>query len=146
MPTTERSMPLPRQLEDLPADVRSTVRAAVRVVREAAPRLDEIACDMKRPASKSMMWKLVRYRAGDGDVAGIGTHGSDVYLYLHRGRELDDGSGILEGGGRTMRFIRLSSPADASGPQVRRLVREAVRLGAPKRSRPRNVRGRHPEG
>lgn len=135
MPTPDRPMPLPKQLEDLPADVRSTVRAAVHAVREAAPQLDEIACDMARPASKSMIWKLVRYRTGDGDVAGIGTHGSDVYLYFQRGRELDDGSGLLEGGGKTMRFVRLASPADASKAGVRRLLRRAFRLGAAGRSR-----------
>lgn len=119
----------------LPPAVRATLRAARRAVREASPGAEEVACRMERPAWRSMMWKLFRYRVGDGDVAGIGTHGSDVYLYFQRGRELDDGSGLLEGGGKTMRFVRLASPADASKAGVRRLLRRAFRLGAAGRSR-----------
>ena len=46
-----------------------------------------------------------------------------------RGRELDDGIGLLEGGGSTMRSIRLRTPGDAARPAVKRIVRKAFKLG-----------------
>jgi hypothetical protein len=50
-------------------------------------------------------------------------------LFFFRGRELDEGTGLLEGGGKRLRFIRLRSPTDADRPPVKRMVRKAFRLG-----------------
>ena len=60
--------------------------------------------------------------------AGIGTFPTYASLFFYRGRELDDGSGLLEGGGKDMRFIRLRSPADAQSPATKRMVRRAFTL------------------
>ena len=66
-------------------------------------------------------------------VAAIGTYPRYATLFFFRGRELDDGSGLLEGGGKELRFIRLRSPADAGRPPVKRLVRKAFTLRGTRR-------------
>lgn len=75
------------------------------------------------------MWKLVRYAADGANVVAIGTFPTYATLFFYRGRELDDGSGLLEGGGKDMRFIRLPTAADAERPAVKRMVRKAFKLG-----------------
>ena len=76
------------------------------------------------------MWKLIRYAIDGRDVVGIGAFTGHASLVLYRGRELDDGSGLLQGGGKDARFITLRTPADAERPAVVRMVRKAFKLGA----------------
>ncbi|HYU64153.1 MAG TPA: DUF1801 domain-containing protein [Verrucomicrobiae bacterium] len=116
------------QLEKVPPAVRPNVQAAIRTVREVAPRAEEILYRMAAPRSSRMMWKLVRYAIDGEDVVGIGTFVDHSTIYFYHGRELDDGSGLLQGGGKEMRFITLRSPADAGRAEVKQMVRKAFRL------------------
>jgi hypothetical protein len=75
------------------------------------------------------MWKIVRYAVDGANVVGIGTFPGHSTLFFYRGRELDDGSGLLEGSGKDSRFVRLRAPADAERPAVKRLVQKAFKLG-----------------
>jgi hypothetical protein len=75
------------------------------------------------------MWKLVRYAVDGENVVGIGTFPRHSALFFYRGRELDDGSGLLEGSGKDSRFITLRVPADAERPAVKQLLRKAFKLG-----------------
>ena len=121
-------------LKQLASPVRATVVAARRAVRAAAPKATEHPYESKPPRSKSALWKIARYSLGAADVAGIGASSKHVLLYFHRGTELDDGSGLLEGGGKTMRSIKQDAPRDAERPEVKRLLRKAFLLAAqPKR-------------
>ena len=117
------------QLKNVPSAVRPTVRAAIKVVKEVAPKSEEIAYQMAAPRSSRTMWKLARYAAGGANVVGVGTFPNHSTLFFYRGRELDDGSGLLQGGGKEMRFITLRAPADAERPEVKRLVRKAFKIG-----------------
>lgn len=112
----------------MPPAVRPIVQAAVKIVREIAPDAEEIAYNMAAPRSKSMVWKLVRYAVDGKNVVGIGTLTAHSNLFFYQGRELDDGSGLLQGGGKEMRFITLKSPADLRRPEVKRMVRKAFQL------------------
>jgi hypothetical protein len=49
-------------------------------------------------------------------------------MFFYRGRELEDGSGLLQGSGRDSRFIALRTPADAEQPAVRKMVQKAFGL------------------
>jgi hypothetical protein len=118
------------QLEKLPAEVRPMMTAARRVVMAAAPSAVEIPYNSTRPSNPSTMWKLARYTVNGENVVGIGTFTKHSALYFYRGRELDDGSGLLQGGGKDMRFITLRGPADADRPAVKQLVRRAFKLTA----------------
>ncbi|HKC20397.1 MAG TPA: DUF1801 domain-containing protein [Candidatus Dormibacteraeota bacterium] len=113
------------RINEVPAAVRPIVEAAVDTIHEVAPHAEEIAYDMAAPKSKTMVWKLVRYAAGGENVVGVGTLTGHSMIFFYRGRELDDPAGVLQGGGKEMRFVRLDSPDDARRPEVKRLIKKA---------------------
>jgi uncharacterized protein YdeI (YjbR/CyaY-like superfamily) len=117
------------QLKKLPPSVRSIVQAARRTVKAAAPEASEIIYQSQPPRSKSYMWKMVRYAVDGRNVVGIGAFSAYAALFFYRGREIDDGGGVLQGGGKEMRAITLRVPADAQRPAVARIVRRAFKLG-----------------
>lgn len=127
--TPSAEFSLPEQLKRVPAAVRPTVRAAIRTVKEIAPKAHRITYRSLPPRSASAMWKIVRYSVDGANVVGIGTFPNHSTMFFYRGRELDDGSGLLQGSGRNARFITLRSAADAEKPVVKRLVRKAFKLG-----------------
>ena len=116
------------QMKRIPSAVRPTVQAARRTVKALAPKAKEMAYQSEPPRSKSALWKIVRYALEDEPVVGIGSFPTYATLYFYRGREIDDASGLLEGSGKDMRFTRLRTPADATRPDVRRLIRKAFAL------------------
>lgn len=126
---TVKKIPLSEQLERIPAKTRPTVKAAIKTVKRIAPNADEITYNSQPPRSKSAMWKIVRYAEGGANVVGIGTFTDYAALFLYRGRELDDGSGLLKGSGKDSRFITLHTPADAAQPAVKGLIKKAFSLG-----------------
>jgi hypothetical protein len=128
---------LPTQLRALPAAVRAIVQAARRTVKAAAPSAIEVGCQMAQPRSKSMMWKVCRYGSAgeEGYVVALGAFANHASIFFARGAELEDGSGILEGSGKELRYVTLRTPADAERAIVRRVVRNAFRLGTGKPSR-----------
>jgi len=140
MPGTDIS--LSDQIKKIPPSVRPTVKAALKTVRDAAPDADEITYRSQAPRSKSAMWKLARYAVNGVNVVGVGTFTDHSTIFFYRGRELEDGSGLLQGGGKDARFVTLRSPADAEKPAVKRLVRKAFKLGAPPRQGAATPKGR----
>lgn len=116
-------------MREVPTVVRSTLQAARRTVKAIAPKAAEVAYQGGAPRSKTFMWKIARYAVDGANVVGIGTYPGHSNLFFYRGRELDDGSGLLEGGGKEMRFITLRAPADAERPAVKKMVRKAFKLG-----------------
>lgn len=116
-------------IKKVPPTVRPIVRAARRAVKAVAPKADEISYQSQPPRSSTYMWKIVRYTVDGENVVGIGTFPRHSTLFFYRGRELDDGSGLLEGSGKDSRFITLRAPADAEHPAVTRLLRDAFKLG-----------------
>jgi hypothetical protein len=123
-------IPLSDHLGKILPAVRPTVEAAIRAVKEAAPKADEITYRSQPPRSTRAMWKIVRYAVAGANVVGIGAFPNHATLFFYRGRDLDDGSGLLQGGGKDLRFITLRAPADAERPVVKRLIRKAFKLGA----------------
>jgi hypothetical protein len=122
-------IPISEHLRTIPPAVRPTVEAARQMVVAIAPKAREVTYQSQAPRSSRSLWKLVRYAVGDSYVVGIGTYPTYASLFFYRGRELDDKDGLLEGGGKDMRFIRLRATADAEQQAVKRLVRNAFRLG-----------------
>jgi hypothetical protein len=124
-----KQIPVSEHIKKVPPTVRPIVRAARRMVKAVAPKADEISYQSQPPRSSTYMWKIVRYAVDGTNVVGIGTFPRHSTLFFYRGRELDDGSGLLEGSGKDSRFITLKTPADAERPAVKRLLREAFTLG-----------------
>ena len=116
------------QTRKVPAAVRPTVKAAIAAVRNVAPRATEIPYQMEAPRSERMMWKIVRYAVNGENVVGVGTFPRHSTIFFYRGRELDDGSGLLQGKGKDTRFVTLRSPADVEKPAVKKLLRNAFAL------------------
>ena len=125
----DKPIPIADHIKKIPPAVRPTVQAARRSVRAAAPKAEEISYQSQPPRSSSYMWKIVRYAVGGKNVVGIGTFPRHSTLFFYRGRELDDGSGLLEGSGKDSRFITLHAPADAERPAVKQLLKKAFKLG-----------------
>ena len=121
---------LSEQIRKIPPATRPTVQAAIRAVKEEAPKAQEITYRSSAPRSKAMMWKIVRYAVDGVNVVGIGTFSNHSAMFFYRGRELDDGSGLLQGSGKDSRFITLHAPADVDRPVVKRLVRKAFKLAS----------------
>src|SRR5437899_4453443 len=117
------------QVNKVPAGVRPIVKAAIKSIKEVAPKATEIAYQMEQPHSSRMMWKLVRYAVDGENVVGIGTFPKHSTIFFYRGRELDEGKGVLQGSGKDSRFLTLRTPADASSAQVKRLLKRAFELG-----------------
>lgn len=115
-------------LRNVSPAVRLTVVAARRTVKAAAPNAKEIAYRSSPPRSSRAMWKLARYAKDDVNVLAIGTFPRHATIFFYRGRELDDGSGLLQGSGKDLRFITLYTPADAERPAVKQIVRRAFAL------------------
>jgi uncharacterized protein DUF1801 len=129
--TSNKAAPGPslaEHLKKIPPAVRPTVQATRRTIKAVAPSVTEVSYRSEPPRSNRALWKIVRYDVDGENVAGIGVFPTYASLFFYRGRELDDGSGLLEGGGKDMRFIRLRSPADAQSPATKRMVRRAFTL------------------
>jgi hypothetical protein len=127
---TDTKTSLSEQIRKIPAATRPMVEAAIKTVKEAAPKAaDEITYRMQQPpAGSRMMWKIVRYAVEGENVVGVGTFSRHASIFFYRGRELDDGSGLLQGSGKDSRFITLRSSADSEQPIVKQLVRKAFKL------------------
>ena len=121
---------MPEAPVKLPAATRPIVEAARKTVRAVAPRADEIACQSKKPRSPSMMWKLVRYAVDGEVVVTIGTFTKHASMFFARGAELDDPTGLLQGTGKSLRYITLRTPDDAKGPIVGKILRQAFAIAA----------------
>jgi len=122
-------IPVSEHIKKIPPAVRPIVQAARRTVKAVAPTAHEISYQSGPPRSSTYMWKIARYAVDRANVVGIGTYPRHSTMFFYRGRELDDGSGLLEGSGKDSRFITLRTPADAERPDVKRMVRKAFKLG-----------------
>lgn len=131
MPTAA-SASVSEHLRRIPPALRPTVQAARRTVKAAAPKAKEITYRSSRaPGAKSpSMYKLFRYVVDDVQVAGIGTFPKYAAMFFARGGELDDPGRLLVGSGKA-RLVRLRTPADAERPALKRIVKQAFKLGGP---------------
>lgn len=63
-------------------------------------------------------------KVGD-QVCAITVNARYVNLMFHKGTELDDPHGLLEGTGKKIRHVKIRSAADLSHPGIRELLAEA---------------------
>lgn len=125
-----REITLSEQIKKIPPATRPIVEAAIKTVKEAAPKADEITYRMEQPREGSaMMWKIVRYAVNGENIVGVGTFSKHASIFFYRGRDLADAGGLLHGSGKESRFVTLRSAADAEQPAVKKLVRQAFKIG-----------------
>ena len=113
---TNAQIPVAEYVRRVPADLRPTLQAARRTIKQIAPQSSETA------------WRTwpIRYRQGDVYVVAVGNYPRWVSIFFFRGGELD---GVLEGTGKLMRHMKLREPRDASRPALKRMLRQAFRVG-----------------
>ena len=99
-----------------PKELRDTLEAARRMVREAAPH-----------AVETMKWGAPTY-VGHGNIVALMAHKAHVNLQFYRGAELADPDGLLEGTGKGMRHVKVRHARDLANPALKSLLRAAVRL------------------
>jgi hypothetical protein len=107
-------------------------------VREIAVRAREAILSVMPEASEKVYpgWKVIQYAAGPdmkAVFAVISPQRERVNLGLANGVDLPDPDGLLEGDGKAIRHVKLTTPEAAAAPAIRELVRgalQATRNGA----------------
>lgn len=117
---TNAQIPVGEYVRRVPASLRPTLQAGRRTIKALAPA-----------GTKETAWRTwpIRYSIDGLNVCGIGDYPRWVSVYFFRGAELDDPDGVLEGSGKGMRHVKLREPEDAHRPALRRLLRQAFRMG-----------------
>ena len=113
----DAQIPVSDYVRKVPAELRPTLQAARRTIKQIAPKAEETA------------WRVwpIRYRQGDRYLVAVGNHPRWISIFFFHGGELDDPDSVLEGTGKLMRHIKLRDPKDASRPAVKRMLRRAFR-------------------
>jgi Domain of unknown function (DU1801) len=107
-------------------------------VREIAVKAREVILSVMPDATEKVYpgWKVIQYgTAADmkSVFAAISPQRERVNLGLAYGVDLEDPDGLLEGDGKAIRHVKLTSPEAAGAPAVRELIRgalQATRNGA----------------
>ncbi len=100
-------------------------------VREIAVKAREAILSVKPDAAEKVYpgWKVIQYGAGadmKSVFAAISPLRERVNLGLANGVDLPDPQGLLEGDGKAIRHVKLTSPEAAGAPAVRELIRGAL--------------------
>ena len=113
-------VPVAEYVRKVPAALRPTMNAGRRTIKATAPK------GTKETAYR--VWPI-RYSFAGEEVCGIGNYPRWVSVYFFRGAEMDDPDGVLEGSGKGMRHVKLREPKDANRPALKRLIRQAFKMG-----------------
>lgn len=105
-------------LDDYEPEVQAIAHELCRVVTDAAPDLKE---EVKRG------WKNITYR-GNGVVCAVQPYSRYVSLHFYKGTELDDPAGVLEGGGKQLRHIKVHSLDAIDEKVLAPFIKQAVAL------------------
>ncbi len=100
-------------------------------VREIAVKAREAILSVMPNATEKVYpgWKVIQYgTAADmkSVFAAISPQRERVNLGLAKGVDLPDPDGLLEGDGKAIRHVKLTSPEAAGAPAVRELIRGAL--------------------
>jgi len=100
-------------------------------VREIAVKAREAILSVMPDATEKVYpgWKVIQYGAGadmKSVFAVLSPQRERVNLGLANAVDLEDPDGLLEGDGKAIRHVKLTSPEAASAPAVRELVRGAL--------------------
>jgi hypothetical protein len=128
---SDARIPVSEYVRRVPASLRPTLQAGRKTIKANAPK------DTEETAWRT--WPI-RYSVDGMFVCGIGNYPRWVSVYFFRGADLDDPDGVLEGSGKGMRHVKLREPKDADATALKKLVRQAFKVGGT------DMRGRTPSG
>ncbi len=113
-----RSQDVDRLLLEIDPPQRGVARALRALILETGSGLQE-----------KMMYSVPWYR-GNAYVCAIAAHTDHTNLEFYRGASLRDPAGLLEGTGKNLRHVKLSTVDDVRRASLRALLREALALDA----------------
>jgi hypothetical protein len=133
-----------------PRELLDWLRGYAPAVRALGLRLRVIVADELAPCHEYIFWmrsKIVLMygsseRVIDDNICSIGVFKRHVDLVFKRGADLDDPDGILQGTGKGMRHLKITSSADLRRAEIRTFLRKARRhasLGSASRGRTRSL-------
>jgi len=105
-------------------------------VRELAISVQARIFELVSDAEEKVMrgYKSLSYGFGGGmkdQFAAIVLHGERVNLQFHRGTDLPDPAGLLEGTGKTMRHVKIRTDETVRSEEVRALIESAAARARP---------------
>jgi len=103
-------------ISELPLKMRRIARELRRAIHTVGPNLEEC-----------VKWKAPNWR-GRGLVLCFMVYPDHLNLGLWRGAELARSFAIVEGTGKSLRHVKMTSVTQARSPEIRKLIRAAVRL------------------
>lgn len=109
-------------IEQLLAPHSPEVRRLVENLRDFALR---VGPDLEEEVK--LGWKNITYK-GKGVVFAIQPYSKYVSLHFYKGVQLSDPQGVLEGGGKTLRHIKIHKPEDIRQEILTPLAKEAIHL------------------
>ena len=123
----------------MPAPPKELIRFLKRfdpAIRELALDARELVLRILAPSNESVLDVYVlamnygfSERMKDQAVY-IGVYGRHINLGFYRGAQMDDPEGVLEGGGKQLRHIKIKSQADLGTPVIRDYLRRATPVGS----------------
>ena len=105
-------------LGDFDPEVQAIAHELCRLVNDTAPNLEE---EVKRG------WKNITY-SGAGVVCAVMPYTKYVSLHFYKGVELDDPAGVLEGGGKALRHVKVHSLDGIDEKVLAPMIQQAVAL------------------
>jgi len=105
-------------IENLPTDIQEITIALRNIILDASPELSE-----------EYKWSMPNY-SYKGLVCYLQTAKNHVKIGFHKGNQLQEGAGkgILEGTGKTMKYIQLKKQEDIQPEVFTTLIIEAMKL------------------
>ena len=105
-------------LDDYDPAAQAIAHELCRIVNDTAPDLKE---DVKRG------WKNITY-SGAGVVCAVMPYAQYASLHFYKGTELDDPAGVLEGGGKQLRHVKVASLDAIDESVLVPLIIQAIKL------------------
>jgi hypothetical protein len=99
------------EVQALVAELRELIRAAVPALKEEG-----------KTGTGNIHYSY------NGVVCAIAPHKQHVNLHFYKGTRLSDPEGLLEGGGRALRHVKIRNPEDISVDTLTQMVQEAYEL------------------
>ncbi|MCE9527465.1 MAG: DUF1801 domain-containing protein [Planctomycetales bacterium] len=96
--------------------------------KEVAEELRATVLAASRELTEEVKWGWPCYTVGGRNVCSLMAMKDTVNFVLFLGAELEDPSGLIEGTGKSMRHVKLRSPADIDKAKFRKFIQESIRL------------------
>lgn len=111
--------------DELLAGAEASVEEIARKLRNLILAVDPDAVEVVRLGDRAATYGVGPRKMSEA-YAYIMPQRTQVNLGFFSGSTLDDPEGLLEGTGKAMRHVKVSSIEDAGGPSLRRLVKAAL--------------------